>query len=66
VERGEYTILCRPAVSVVSNYTSLRQILQKLDGRARTGIMWFRIMEATVSCENGNELLGSTKIREIS
>jgi hypothetical protein len=22
--------------------------------------MWFRIMEAAVSCENGNELLGST------
>jgi hypothetical protein len=65
VERGEYVIRSRPVVSIVSNYTSLRQLLQKRDGRARNGIKWLRVGPAAGSCEKGNEPSGSTKCGEL-
>lgn len=64
MERGEYVILSRPVVSVVGNYTSLRQFLQKWDGRARMGIMWLWLGPAARSYEKGNESSGSTKCGE--
>jgi hypothetical protein len=57
VERGE-------CMTLVSNYTSLRQFLQKRDGRARIGIVWLRIGPAAGSCENGYEPSGSIKCGE--
>jgi hypothetical protein len=64
VERGEYVILSRPVDSIVSKYTSLRQFLQKWDGRARIGIMWLGVGPAARFCEKGNESSGSTKCGE--
>jgi hypothetical protein len=42
----------------------LKLIFKKMDGRTRTGLIWFRIGKGGERCECDNELFGCIKFGE--